>query len=151
MQRLFVILCLALCGALATGCGQTDEERDKVCREGRNLQACDDYGRCTRNESTMGGTFCRALKLEDCQRSNIACKEQGRCGISLAQDADDCIVIAAVDCASSLGCKTDGLCAKKGNACIANKPEHCQRSSGCNREAKCHLSAEGCMVYFMKK
>ena len=136
--------------ALAPACSKSQAEMDKACRKGRHLKACEKFGRCTRNDTTMGGTFCHAGSAENCLNSTIACREQGRCGSSGAPEAIDCIVRSDEDCANSIGCKADGFCAKKGKACVATKPEHCLASENCAKKAMCQLGEDSCFVQYMR-
>ncbi len=154
MVRALSVVLLALCLLGPTGCGG-DENKDKVCREGRHQKACEKFGRCVRGDSTMGGTFCHAAKADDCRASTIACKEQGRCGASDEKEPVDCIVVSEEDCANSDGCKINGFCGLKKdsagkNICVATKSEHCRKSEQCTKEFKCHLGEDSCYVGHMR-
>ena len=136
--------------ATSTPLVDKDEDKDKVCREKHGFyKACEQYGRCVRSGSTTGGTVCHAAKDEDCRASTVACKEQGRCAASGKKGAVDCIVGSDEDCASSEDCKKSGLCAKKGNKCVATKADHCRQSQKCKDESICHLGEDSCFNVHM--
>lgn len=155
MVRALSVVMLGLFLVASTGCGP-EEDKDKVCREGESFaKACEQYGRCVRSDSKMGGTFCHAMKDEDCRNSTVACKDMGRCAASGEAGAVDCVVVSEEDCANSQGCKIDGYCGMKKNSegkntCMATKKEHCRQSQKCKDESVCQLGEDRCFISYQR-
>jgi hypothetical protein len=132
------------------GCGPK-VDKDKVCREGRYGEACLEYGRCVRSDSTMGGTYCNAFNADDCRTSTIACKEQGRCGKAKKDNPSECVALSEEDCTNSTGCKLKGACGFKDNVCQPTKSKHCRESEACTKEFECHYNDGSCYNHTMRK
>ena len=156
MIRALGVVALGLLFLGLAGCGPP-EDKDKVCREGESFaKACKEYGRCVRSDSKMGGTFCHAIKNEDCKASTIACKQMGKCAASGEKGALDCVVVSEEDCAKSEDCKISGWCGMKKNsegknACMATKAEHCRQSQKCKDESVCQLGDDGCYISYQRR
>ena len=82
--------------------------------------------------------LCRATDAS-CEAST-GCWWHGRC------DEKDgrCVVGDSDDCAQSLGCASEGLCAlgPKGT-CAARTEAHCRQSGACKNEGECAVGADG--------
>jgi len=99
----------------------------------RAKQACAESGLCS-----ASGTECIAKSFVDCQQMR-ACGH-GRCSF------EDGGCKAVQSCKQSHGCRQNGLCADKGEGCIAGDVDGCRGSVACTRNGRCNLRNEVCVA-----